>query len=757
MPHLSASFSLRAIPLALLSLSISASAFASESALRETVVTANRHATDIDSINATVSTVDRKAMDRRLPADEADLLRDDPDVIMARDMRRHGATRINIRGIEDNRVVQLVDGVRLGDFFNGGGPTNYTMNAVGGPSLDFLRKVEIVRGPASSMYGSDALGGVVGYLTLNPEDIVQTGNRTGLRIKGTYLGASSTLSGSAIAAYKGDVIDLLLGYSQAKGEETRNKGNNGTYGPDRTKPNPAEIEDRGAIAKLIVRPASGHKLTGMLEGREQEANTEIMRVSASMPRVTQMTGNDESRRVRGSLEYEHAAQGLIYDRLTARAYHQVSETHNANRQIRSNARYSTATGCSASSSTAPTANCDIAQNFFFDQTTSGAGLQFESMFSLGASSHLLSYGIDMMRQRVESKRDGTVLNMGNGVTTYGLAGETYPLRDFANGVTDTLGIYIQDEIELLNKRLAITPGLRYDQTKLKPEVDALAQQVLTTINRQAVSQEHSHLSPKIGAQWRFDPALTAFGQIATGFRAPNYTEVNGAFRNSAQIYATSPNPDLKPETSIGAELGLRLRTANLSGQFAVFDNRYKDFIDNVRLDCPADPKCVNIGGTPYTTYMSRNLSNVRIWGAETKAAWELTRNWRIDGALAYAHGENTETGQPINSVEPLRASLGLNFDSGNWGSEGRIRAAQGKKRVDDSGGTFFKTPGYAVTDISVWFKPTRNTQIVAAVSNLFDQKYWLWGDIRQADTSLRGVDFYTQSGRNFRLSLQADF
>ncbi len=757
MPRLSACFTLRSIPLALLSVYCAMPALAGEAALRETVVTANRHATDIDAVNATVSTVDRKAMDRRQPLDEADLFRDDPDVSMARDMRRHGATRVNIRGIEDNRVVQLVDGVRLGDYFNGGGPTNYTMNTTAGPVLDFLRKVEIVRGPASSMYGSDALGGVVGYLTLNPEDIVQPGNRTGLRLKGSYAGANSTFRGSAIAAYKGDVIDLLLGYSQARGEETKNKGSNSAYGPDRSKPNPAETEDRGAIAKLVVRPASGHKLTGMLEGREQEATTDIMRVSASMPRVTQMSGDDESRRVRGSLEYEHAAQGRFYDRLTARAYHQVSETHNANRQIRSNARYSATTGCSASSSTAPTANCDIKQNFFFDQTTSGLGLQLESMFSLGSSSHLLSYGIDLMRQRVESKRDGTVLNMGTGVTTFGLAGETYPLRDFANGVTDTLGLYVQDEIELLNKRLAITPGLRYDQTKLKPEVDALAQQVLNTINRQAVSQEHSHLSPKIGAQWRFDPMLTAFGQIASGFRAPNYTEVNGAFRNSAQIYATSPNPDLKPETSIGVELGLRLRTSTLSGQFAVFDNRYKDFIDNVRLNCPSDPKCVNVGGTPYTTYMSRNISNVRIWGAEVKGAWEFSRNWRVDGALAYAHGENTETGVALNSVEPLRASLGLAYDTGRWGGEGRIRAAQGKQRIDDSGGLFFKTPGYAVTDLAVWFRPTKSTQIVAGINNLFDQKYWLWGDIRQADTSLRGVDFYTQPGRNFRLSFQADF
>ena len=85
---------------------------------------------------------------------------------------------------------------------------------------------------------------------------------------------------------------------------------------------------------------------------------------------------------------------------------------------------------------APLATCQIEQLFHFEQQTTGVGLQLESMFQLGGASHLLTYGIDIMRQRVETKRDGRVLNVNTGAVTYGLAGETYPLRDFANGVTD---------------------------------------------------------------------------------------------------------------------------------------------------------------------------------------------------------------------------------------------------------------------------------------------------------------------------------
>ena len=108
-------------------------------------------------------------------------------------------------------------------------------------------------------------------------------------------------------------------------------------------------------------------------------------------------------------------------------------------------------------------------------------------------------------------------------------------------------------------------------------------------------------------------------------------------------------------------------------------------------------------------------------------------------------------------TEPLRASFGLAYDVGQWGGEWRLRVAKGKNRVDDSGGAWFRTPGYGINDLAAWFRPTANTRFVVAVNNVFDQKYWYWADIRQADTSLTGVDFYSQPGRNVRVSFQADF
>ncbi len=745
-------------PGALLGLSLlAAQAHAADTALKDVVVTATRAEAEADAVPATITSLDRAEMDRRLPTDAADLFADEPDVAMPRDLRRHGATRVNIRGIEDNRVMQLVDGVRLPNYYNGGGPTNFTMSAMPTAMPDFLKRVEILRGAASSLYGSDAIGGVVGFVTLDPADIA--GDKPhGLRYRATYNGANDGFTQTLFGAVRGEAVELLLGWSHGRGGEYANQGSVGGSSPTRTEPNPQNLREEGLLAKLIMRPAAGHKLSATLEGRDQSVSADILRLAASLPRVAWMHGEDNSRRVRGSLEWEHKPAAGLYDRLTARLYRQDADTKNYNFQRRA----STSSSCSAVAGGAN--NCYLEQDFFFTQDTLGGGVQAEKLLQAGATAHLLTFGADLSRVRVEELRDGRIWRNG-AFLGKSLAGEVYPLRDFANGRTDTLGLFVQDEISgLAGDRLALTPGIRYDRTKLKPEMDALAQQVLTTLGRQAVEQSNGSLSPKLGAIWKFDPALSAYGQIARGFRAPNYEEVNGAFRNTSQFYSVVPNPDLKPETSLGVELGLRHVAAKHRLQLAVYDNRYKDFIESVQLACPGNPDCYQ-PAPAWRTNQAVNLSRVRIYGAEARGAWEFTPGWRVDGGIAWAHGTDEEAGQPLDSIEPARLTLALAREAGDWGFEARLRAASKKSRVGEyptetivANRTWFKTPGYGTLDLSVWRRLGKNFRVTAALNNLLDKKYWLWSDIRQADArNPVGVDFYSQPGRSLSLALQADF
>jgi outer membrane cobalamin receptor len=135
--------------------------------LGEINVTATRSERAIEDTAASVTTIDAQEIERRPVRGIADLIRYEPGVDVRSDPNRFGASGFNIRGLEDNRVLILTDGVRMSDYYDFGiGPFNTSnRNLV---DLDSVKRVEIVRGSGSSLYGSDALGGVVAFLTKDP-------------------------------------------------------------------------------------------------------------------------------------------------------------------------------------------------------------------------------------------------------------------------------------------------------------------------------------------------------------------------------------------------------------------------------------------------------------------------------------------------------------------------------------------------------------------------------------------------------------
>jgi len=342
---------------------------AADTELRNVVVTATRYEAEADDVPATVTSTRREQLDRRLPSNTSDLFADEPDLAVSRDARRFGATRPNIRGLEDNRVVQQVDGVRLTDYYNGGGPTNFTLSTPLSVVPDFLKRVEVVRGSASSLYGSDAMGGVIGFLTLDPTDLLGAEKKTAARVRASYLGANDERRLTTLGAFRLDTGELMLGLSMARANETDNQGTVDTISTTRTRPNPQSIEDQGVLAKFVLRPAAGHKITASLEGRDTWSETDVQRLSSGLPRVTRTDGDDHAKRLRGSLEWEHKTRDSFYDRLHAMVYRQTptpaTATHNAaptpHRAVRQAAAAATTAGLnrrfrSARTPPAPTCN-----------------------------------------------------------------------------------------------------------------------------------------------------------------------------------------------------------------------------------------------------------------------------------------------------------------------------------------------------------------------------------------------------------------
>lgn len=136
-------------------------------------VIATRTERALSEVAATVSITTAEDMERELTRDIADLVRFEPGVSVGGTGSRFGLGGFTIRGIGGNRVLTLVDGVRVPDEFSFGPFLGSRRDFV---DIDSLSRAEIARGPISSLYGSDALGGVVALTTKGPRDYLDEGS-----------------------------------------------------------------------------------------------------------------------------------------------------------------------------------------------------------------------------------------------------------------------------------------------------------------------------------------------------------------------------------------------------------------------------------------------------------------------------------------------------------------------------------------------------------------------------------------------------
>ena len=157
------------------------------------------------------------------------LLKYEPGLDMETAGTRFGANSINIRGIGGNRVAIEIDGIPVRDQFAIGSYSN------GGRALvepDRIKRVEVLHGPASVMYGSNALGGVVAISTWDPSDLLSvTDHSAWLGLRGGYQGANDSWVGSGVAAWGEGAHGLLAAATYRNGHELDNQA-------------PAEIPDR---------------------------------------------------------------------------------------------------------------------------------------------------------------------------------------------------------------------------------------------------------------------------------------------------------------------------------------------------------------------------------------------------------------------------------------------------------------------------------------------------------------------------------
>lgn len=704
-------------------------------------VTATRQATNVLDVPGTVSVTTRQQLDDTMVRDNMDLVRYQPGINV--DRQTSGTDPFGnvggftIRGVGGNRVQIQVDGSRIQERITDG-----NRNFVDFPAI---KAVEIVRGPGSVLWGADALGGIVAYRTLDPDDLLAGKNKPYAgRIQTTFDSFNNSFSKTAMAAFQltptlqGLIVVNQNSFNEGKLSNARADG--GAWGCPRVPMaircntlNPLDGSTWNMLTKLVFRPSADHefKLTGEL----YDSSNKIRQMydfglqstgafNGSYPRIQDQT------RQRIALQHDWNVGASFLENV----HWQVS--YSPQRRNLSSQRLQT---------TAARQNTLTLDTMTYDEDFLQADLQLTSKFKMGSSNHTLTYGFQGDFTQTDYFRETMLGNLTTRRTT------VTRTNSFTNAETIRADLYLQDEIGLFNDRLLITPGVRWANYSIDPKPNAFYSPSATVPPTKADS---SKLIPQIGAIFKLTDNYSLYARYAEGFKMPT----------AQQLYTSSPgvsfnlipNPDLKPESVKSYEGGVRGQFGKAWFSVGGFYADYEDFIQSF----------YEIPGTNDYTY--RNLSQVKIWGFEAFGEWMFHDNWAVNASASYQHGDQRyEKGDPMvpfDGAIPLAATVGLKWIKPEWGLQAEVISTMGQGVHRSSSDSLFQPKSYMVFDSFVNWKPTEMITLRAGVLNIFDSRYFK-GPMpytfartpTSAVATTNPLELQTAAGRTFKLSATMDF
>jgi hemoglobin/transferrin/lactoferrin receptor protein len=711
--------------------------------LERFVLTATRSTKNVLDVPQNVAVIDAETIEKHQVRDIQDLVRYEPGIAVTRtsSVANPGAqlNSFTIRGVSGNRVQMLVDGSRIQESVIDG-------------SRDFVdpwnvKAVELLRGPNSVLWGADALGGTVAFRTKDPSDLLEGSDKPwAVEIKTSYDSFDHIFRKQVTGAYDFGDLEVLGSFGNLTATEPAlsNADPDGGVWGKCPRPSwfrcdeffPQEINAYNGLLKAVWTPSDAHKFTATWEFNDR--NTAIDQIWDSSANTG--TGNsfylseDYQREI--DMERQHFALDHEWQ-IDAPWLDSVKWTLSYAPQSRD--LHSEQTRYYSQATPSPYYRY-ITTDRDYSETFLEADLQLVSSFDAGPTSHKLTYGFDgdIMQSHYygvtftdysNSTPDTTAINQGFA---------------FPDVETSRADLYIQDEIEMLDGRLTVTPGLRWATYNLSPG---------TPLNSVPIDDIGSEaLIKKLSALYKIDDSWSAYAAYGEGFKMPTAQQL---YYTSAGVgFEVVPNPDLRPESVKSYEAGVRGEFER--GWFSVngYYAHYDDYIQTLQEVSPG-------------VYTSLNVDTVNTWGIEASAEWEAVDNVFLTGSLTWSGGTQQKTDADPETVFdgaiPLTTVLGLRYELPDNGLEFEVFGtfAQGVKERSDPNA--FKPEGYAVFDAYAKYKPTENVELSAGIQNIFDTRYFpntLTGYANTATDSVAAqnpLELQVAPGRTFKVGATVKF
>lgn len=600
-----------------------------------------------------------------------------------------GQAAVFIRGSKGSEILHMVDGFRLNTGIFRNAPNQY-FSLVDGQSLD---RIELLRGPSAGLYGSDAMGGVVNMLTPNPLDLDPNSIQHELRLRADS--AQSMRLGHYTGAGRGE------NFAAQVSATTINVGNREIGGGDE-RPF-SSFESRSVSAKLAYDAQDFGRFTLNLQDTYQPLT---YRHDELVPGYGQTTATsatatfEPQQRTFAQITWENNLDNSLFQNIRTQVGKQAIRDDRRSRD---------------------TGAFSEARERNTDRMTGGSLLLSGS----SDSGHRYSVGAEAYGEKVKAYRTNVDIRTNVGSTA---------LARFPNGsVQESWALYAIDDWEI-NETVDWVFSGRYSDFNLDiPSQGSLA----------GVKIDNSAFSGHTGISVAVAEGTRLVANVGRGFRAPNIFDV-GQFGNRPSNRFAIPNPNLKPETLVSVDLGIKHDGDNFDFEAFAFQSQYDDKIITVFTGR-------NVG--TRREVQNVNAAEARLYGAEFGFSWTLSDAWWLDGSLNYTRGTEELDGNeaPADRIPPLNANLDLNWQMDDrWRFNAGVLAAANQDRLSDRdlGDPRidpYGTGGWARWNIGALYALNEAVDLSFEVQNIGDKQYREHGS---------GIDAV---GRNFVLGVDWRF
>ena len=713
-----------------------------ESVDEELVVISSRIPTVASEVIGSVDSISSRDLDLKMIDGLAELVRFIPGVSAHKENQygRSFTEDLHIRGIHGG-AIYLIDGQRISDSYTG-----YGRDIV---DTDLLKKVEIMKGPSSVEYGSDGLAGAISYVTKDPSDLVEGGDRY-LSINVSTQQSNKQEKFNFLTATAGENIEGLLQLVHRGLNETK------IHDGFSLDANPFEGNQKSLLAKTIIHSSETTIFSLVADMQEWDGdwmvNTEKGFVYFPAPRaVSSSIGEDEGSRERINFKIDLSPKNSsLLDTGSFNVFTQDTEQ----RQLTVQQQVSFLNGMQA----APTPTMRVS-DFEFNQSLKGMTLQAYKTLT----KHQMVYGLDYERTETTRPRMRAETNLITGTVSFSVDGENYPNKTFPDSESVRKALFFNDRINLSDNQI-LSLGVRYDHYELNTSIDSYFLNG-NSLGYQIKDVGDSETSIKVGYLYDISPDLTFYSQYSEGFRAPDYESANTVFTNFAYRYTVRPNPNLQSETSKSYEIGFRGQQDLGEWELTLFKNRVKDFIN---------AEAIGFSPLGLVIYQYDNHEGVEIEGIEFEYNREISQSLYAKFAVAISSGED-DAGESLAEVDPKEVIIGLDWISSNekWGMQGLVNLVDSSK--DDLKGVptvgighecgtpgnectpRATTSGYGLIDIFGFYNHNDNFQLRLSVENLTDKKYIRWASVAELPENDEELALFGEPGRSINASFRYRF